>query len=301
MSISEEQRKARYLAMKQAMEMIESQPGSMCGSCTELQEKYSRDTRRLFQEVGHLREAVQKLVDKLAGHMPGESLRSFLQDLKLDSRLFTIHAGGDYFKKAPSEEPVVPSEQLDQVVAERDLAKMKLASVGRELSELKAENAELQRKQLEREKQFTAKLRRVEELEERLRAMEKASKEAPEPQHFEAIEPTLQMFQMPSDTRRSQMQPHKPTKSKKLTLCSKESGYANRSSLDLPSWASDGGPPASPQLPLPSLKTSPKQMRPSRSQSNMWTLGNSLVPDSSATLPTRRLSGLCSSLHGIPN
>eukprot|EP00931_Biecheleriopsis_adriatica_P123561 TRINITY_DN98617_c0_g1_i1.p1 TRINITY_DN98617_c0_g1~~TRINITY_DN98617_c0_g1_i1.p1 ORF type:complete len:276 (-),score=53.95 TRINITY_DN98617_c0_g1_i1:49-789(-) len=237
------------------MEM--DRPG-LCASCTGWQDKYTQDTRRLYQEVGHLREAVQKLVDRLAGHMPGESLRSFLQELKLDTRLFTIHAGGDFYRKAPAEELPAPAPELEQVVAERDLAKMKLASVGRELQDLKAATEQLRKQNLERDRQLAEGHRRIEELEERLRASQKAASrtEAPEKAPVAVLEAKL----LPFDPK-GQL----PWKA-----------------------GTELEPPASPQCPLPGLKTSPSKRTSSRSRPSAWSLGTSMMPDSSA----RSLSSL---------
>ncbi|CAJ1343620.1 unnamed protein product, partial [Effrenium voratum] len=62
--------------MRQAVEMIESQPG-LC-NC---EQKYAKDMRRLQQESGHLKEALRRALERLA--LWGDD--TFLQELQSES------------------------------------------------------------------------------------------------------------------------------------------------------------------------------------------------------------------------
>lgn len=166
--LREERRKARQMAMKQALTMIEQQPG-VCSSCS----KWQDDARRSCREIKHLQDAVQKMVDQLAGFMPGENLRSFLKQLQLDDKLLTIHAGGDFYKKTPmTMEAPTPNKELEDLVAERDLTKMKLGTVGRELNDLKKAHEALTKQYLERDSDIDEKQRSLAQAEIKIRALE---------------------------------------------------------------------------------------------------------------------------------
>lgn len=287
--LRDEQCKARRLAMLQAMEMIESQPGALCASCSRWEDKYRKDTSRLFQEVGHLREALQKMVDQLASHMPGEKLRSFLKDLKLDSRIFTIHAGGDFYKEAPAEEPPAAKERLEDVVSERDVAKMRLASLSKELREMKSERESLEKQKLEQGAELADHRKRLALTEEALRVLQEHRARGPEVAHSsentrrqlfdspgndgsslsaslelrerhepESIEPKLHVLQVRSDLR--PLQKLKPQQSSKSTL------WLNSS----PSSQLHGDLDEFSQVSLASLKGLPKQMQTARSQPILW-------------------------------
>lgn len=175
----EERRKARYLAMRQAVETIErSEPGT-CSSCAAQKERHATESRRLQMEIEMLRGAVSKMAEQLAGFMTGTNLRSFLQRLRVDSRLFTVHGGGDFYGKGsldPNGSMAAPNlddvEDPTKLVAERDLARLKLATVGRELAELKGERQELERQVAEQRETAAERSRRVDEADARLRALE---------------------------------------------------------------------------------------------------------------------------------
>eukprot|EP00441_Pelagodinium_beii_P023614 CAMPEP_0197663002 /NCGR_PEP_ID=MMETSP1338-20131121/55729_1 /TAXON_ID=43686 ORGANISM="Pelagodinium beii, Strain RCC1491" /NCGR_SAMPLE_ID=MMETSP1338 /ASSEMBLY_ACC=CAM_ASM_000754 /LENGTH=310 /DNA_ID=CAMNT_0043241157 /DNA_START=56 /DNA_END=988 /DNA_ORIENTATION=+ len=291
-----EQQKARCLAMKSAMEMIESQPGLLCGSCAQWQDKYSQDTRRLYQEVGHLRGAVQKMVDKLASHVPGDSLRTFLKELDLDDRLFTIHAGGDFYRKVEPE-PTEPQESLEDVIAERDLAKMKLAAVGRELSELRREKEALDKQRKESEEQNVRQKNELEELrqlqlqEEVISAddarrslfdspLEKVPLEALETKIFA---PPLAALKVPPGKARG-----KPTNwMSPSSSRGVEEHSTSHSRLDLP-WASRYGEESGMSHLSSGLKGMSKgKTKTAKSQPSLWS-----VAERSPALPAKTLPGL---------
>merc|ERR1712232_1220870 len=148
--------------------MIEEQPG-VCTTCDKLQDVCQRSVK----EVQNLRAAVQKLVDQLAGFMPGENLRTFLKQLQLDERLFTIHAGGDFYKNAPmTAEAPKSNKELEDIVAERDLAKMKLGSLGRELNDLKKSHDALTKQYLERDSDIDDRQRSLAQAELKIKKLE---------------------------------------------------------------------------------------------------------------------------------
>lgn len=288
--LRDEQCKARRLAMLQAMDMIQSQPGALCATCSNWEDKYRKDTQRLFKEVGHLREALQKMVDQLASHMPGEKLRSFLKEMNLDSRIFTIHAGGDFYRQqAPAEEPPAAKERLEDVVSERDVAKMRLSSLSRELREMKSERDALEKQQQQQQEEIADQKRRLALTEEALRVLQEHQtkktetshpsnssttrrlfdspgndcgaslelRERPEP---ESIEPKLHVLQVRSDLRPLQkLKPQQSSnKSSSLWLNSSPTSQLHGDLEDLS------------QMSLASLKGLPKQMQTARSQPILW-------------------------------
>ncbi|CAJ1400934.1 unnamed protein product [Effrenium voratum] len=140
--------------MRQAVEMIESQPG-LC----DCEQKYAKDMRRLQQESGHLKEALRRALERLA--LWGDD--TFLQELQSES--------------------CASSSQ----VSEGDLARMKLQSVGQELAKLRAENAALKAQQESRDQQLARQSRRVESLEAELKEARSAMPVDPV-QVFQAID-----------------------------------------------------------------------------------------------------------------
>merc|ERR1719148_216539 len=139
--------------MKQALQMIERSPNQLCSSCAEWREKCAKDSRRYCQDIEHLRRAVQKIVDVIAVYVSGSGLRELMESLQLDTRVFVVHGVGDCYtpkdgstdKVDMSMELAAKHQELEQVAAERDLAKMQLYKVGRDLTELKESNQDLDR------------------------------------------------------------------------------------------------------------------------------------------------------------
>ncbi|CAE7514214.1 PRN1 [Symbiodinium sp. CCMP2592] len=145
------EREARYLAMRQALAVIEAQPDGLCGGCAEWQHRHRRDTKQLLQEVAHLRAALQRMLAQMGQLLPAEDVSRLQQELNLDSRLF--------------------SQISKPGVTEQDLATMKLASVGKEVVNLKAENAALKKRQADSEAELAEQRRRSAALERELREL----------------------------------------------------------------------------------------------------------------------------------
>jgi hypothetical protein len=134
---SAEFQKTRQHAMLAAMERMRN-GGQEHGA--ELLEKTQADNRRCCQEIQDLRGAVQKMLDQFSAYMSHDSIRSLAEALRLDARIFTIPGEFDTYRDVPFPvEGSISRKDLEQVTAERDIAKMKLAVVSRELEELKSE------------------------------------------------------------------------------------------------------------------------------------------------------------------
>ncbi|CAE6937764.1 PRN1 [Symbiodinium natans] len=146
--MADSEQKARYLAMRQALAVIEAQPDGLCGGCAEWQARHRRDTKQLLQEVAHLRAALQRVLAQMGQLLPGEDLSRLQKELNLDSRLFS---------------------QVSPGVTESDLATMKLARAGKEVADLKAENAALKKHHAESEAELSEQRRRSAALEKELR------------------------------------------------------------------------------------------------------------------------------------
>jgi len=149
--MADSEQKARYLAMRQALAVIEAQPDGLCGGCAEWQHRHRRDTKQLLQEVAHLRAALQRMLAQIGQLLPAEDVSRLQQELNLDSRLF--------------------SQVSKPGVTEQDLATMKLASVGKEVANLKAENAALKKRQADSEAELAEQRRRSAALERELREL----------------------------------------------------------------------------------------------------------------------------------
>lgn len=181
--LEDERRKAKHLAMLQALRMIERSPNHLCSSCAEWREKCSKDSRRYCQDIEHLRKVVQKMLDTLAVYISVSGLRELVESLHLDTRMFVIHGVGDcYTPKDGSTDKVdmrvelaSKQQELDRVAAERDLAKMQLFKVGRELSELKATNQDLDRQLSHGHAETRQRQRRLEKVEARIQSLETQS------------------------------------------------------------------------------------------------------------------------------
>jgi hypothetical protein len=143
MAESTELQKARQQAMLAAMARMRSGCEVNSG---ELLEKALADNRRFGQEIQDLREAGQKMLDQLSAYMSHDSLKGFAQALRLDTRIFTIPGEFDTYRELPYpvEDGAITRKDLEQVTAERDIAKMKLAVVTRELEELRSERQQQQ-------------------------------------------------------------------------------------------------------------------------------------------------------------
>merc|ERR1712232_870725 len=103
-------------------------------------EKALADNRRFCQEIQDLRGAAQKMLEQLSTFMSHDSLSGFAKALRLDTRIFTIPGEFDTYRDIPYPvEGIISRKEVEQVSAERDIAKMKLAVVTRELEELKNE------------------------------------------------------------------------------------------------------------------------------------------------------------------
>ncbi|CAE7351386.1 PRN1 [Symbiodinium pilosum] len=137
--------------MRQALAVIEAQPDGLCGGCAEWQARHRRDTKQLLQEVAHLRAALQKALAQMAQLLPPEDLLRLQEELNLDSRLF-----GHVSKPG---------------ITENDLAAMRLASVGKEVADLKAENAALKKRQAESDAELAQQRQLNASLEKELRQL----------------------------------------------------------------------------------------------------------------------------------
>lgn len=184
--LEEERRKAKHLAMRQALQMLERSPNQLCSSCAEWRETCSKDRRNYCQDIDHFRKAVQKMIDMLAVYVSGSKLRELVESLQLDTRVFTVHGDnrcyapkdGSSDKLDMSMELQSKQEELQQVSAERDLAKMTLYKVGRQATELKDANQDLEQKLANQEKEIQQRLQRLEKVEERIRSLETHSRSA---------------------------------------------------------------------------------------------------------------------------
>ncbi|CAE7949481.1 PRN1 [Symbiodinium sp. KB8] len=150
-AMADSEQKARYLAMRQALAVIEAQPDGLCGGCAEWQNRHRRDTKQLLQEVAHLRAALQRMLAQMGQLLPAEDVSRLQQELNLDSRLF--------------------NQGSKPCITENDLATMKLASVGKEVVNLKAENAALKKRQAESEAELAQQQRRSAALEREIREL----------------------------------------------------------------------------------------------------------------------------------
>ncbi|CAE7549960.1 PRN1 [Symbiodinium sp. CCMP2456] len=149
--MADSEQKARYLAMRQALSVIEAQPDGLCGGCAEWQNRHRRDTKQLLQEVAHLRAALQRMLAQMGQLLPAEDVSRLQQELNLDSRLF--------------------NQGAKPCITENPLAKWRLASVGKEVVNLKAENAALKKRQAESDAELAEQRRRSAALERELREL----------------------------------------------------------------------------------------------------------------------------------
>jgi hypothetical protein len=171
-----QRQKAKHLAMLQALSMIERSPTQMCSSCADWQQKWSKDNRQNCQNLEHLRNAVQTMIDVLARYITESSLQELVESLQLDTRVFNVHSGNKcYVPKDGSGEKADMATELERVVAERDLAKMSLYKIGKELAETKEANQELDRQLAERDKDARQRQRRLDKAETRMQTLEMQS------------------------------------------------------------------------------------------------------------------------------
>jgi len=139
-----QQQEARRLAMLRAIETAKSGETKFCSTCASLEARFACENRRSCQEIQHLRQAVQKMVDQLAAYMSVANLHAFATTLRLDERLFTIPDQLDAYRTTPFPiEGQVTRKDVEQVTAERDIAKMKLSVMSKELKELQAAHESL--------------------------------------------------------------------------------------------------------------------------------------------------------------
>jgi len=160
------QSKARRLAMLKAVEQLEGRKLQVCGKCNEREERHSGESRIFCEEIQHLRSAAQKMLDQLAAYMSRPSLRAFAKAMQLDDRLFVVPGDFDTYRCVPFPvEEAISHKALEQVIAERDIAKMKLSVVSKEIKELKAAAA----KEARAPAQVPAEIqRRLDEVEQKL-------------------------------------------------------------------------------------------------------------------------------------
>jgi hypothetical protein len=188
MTVSDEtaeadRRKAKHLAMVHALQMIERNENEMCSRCAEWKGKWTQDCRQYCQEISYLRETVQKMIDTLAGYVSSSSLHELAESLQLDQRIFIVHGSNKCY--APPDGAAAKADvrmelkakdrELEQVTAERDLAKMQLFRVGKELAELKEGSQGLDRELAEREQEARQRKRRLEKVESRVQILETQS------------------------------------------------------------------------------------------------------------------------------
>lgn len=178
--LEDERRKAKHLAMRQALQMLERSPNQLCSSCAEWRETCAKDRRNYCQDVDHFRKAVQKMIDMLAVYISGSKLRDLVGSLQLDTRVFTVHSDADCYAPKDSSSDALDMRvelqstqgQLQQMTAERDLTKMTLYKVGRQAADLKDANHGLEQKLANQEKEIQERLQRIEKVEERIRSLE---------------------------------------------------------------------------------------------------------------------------------
>lgn len=167
-----QRQKAKHLAMLQALSMIERSPNQLCSSCADWQQKWTKDNRQHCQDMDHLRKAVQTMIDALARYTTESSLHELVESLKLDTRVFRIQHGSNcYTPKDGCSDKTDMATELERVVTERDLAKMNLYKVGKELAELKETNQELEKQLAEREKESRQRQRRLDKAETRMQTL----------------------------------------------------------------------------------------------------------------------------------
>jgi len=184
--LEEERRKAKHLAMRQALQMLERSPNQLCSSCAEWRETCAKDRRNYCQDIDHFRKAVQKMIDMLAVYISGSKLRELVESLQLDTRVFTVHGDnrcyapkdGSSDKLDMSMELQSTQEELQQMSAERDLAKMTLYKAGRQATELKDANQDFEQKLANQETEIRHRLQRLQKVEERIRSLETQSRSA---------------------------------------------------------------------------------------------------------------------------
>jgi hypothetical protein len=157
-----ERRKAKHLAMRQALQMIESAPNQLCSSCAEWQDKYVKDSRHYCRDIEQLRKVVQVMIDTLATYISGARLHELVDTLLLDTRMFNVPCSthcymppkdGSNDASDMSMELKARKAELEQAVAERDLAKMSLFKTGRELAGEKKAKQDLERQLAEKVKE----------------------------------------------------------------------------------------------------------------------------------------------------
>lgn len=154
--------KARQLAMLKAVAAIESGESAPCSTCGSWQARLRTEQRQNYDEIAHLRGAVQTLMNQLAHHMLGSELRALVQSLNLDRRLFNIPgenmykctiapvavraATGDDSVKHVMEERVRASQELSQLSQELEDTRKACESAEQQLATRKTEAADQQRR-----------------------------------------------------------------------------------------------------------------------------------------------------------
>jgi hypothetical protein len=174
--------KAKHLAMQHALQMIQRTENQLCSTCAEWKSKCIKDSRDYCQEIEKLRKAVQKMIDTLGGYVSESSLHGLMDLLQLDSRVFIVHSSKCYTSPDGTSDKAdmraeldALQQQFEQVTSERDLAKMQLYKLSKDLSEQKEANQELEKQLTECEKEAQQRQRRLEKVEVRAQTLETQS------------------------------------------------------------------------------------------------------------------------------
>lgn len=171
--------------MMQAVALLEktetsqpSQPVSkhdhlrVCSGCLSWQGKLREETKRNYEEIEHLRTAVQTLVDHLAQHIHVSRLHSLVEKLRLDKRLLSIP--GQSMSKctiAPVELPC-PSCEVPTTMVEQEQAEKQLSQADRELEHVRKARESAEQRLVRVEHAAAEQQRRLAKAEAGLRAFE---------------------------------------------------------------------------------------------------------------------------------
>lgn len=86
----------------QLVQNVMNEGPASCKDCAELREKHMAEKRKYFMEVGHLRRAVNKLLDQCANFMSSTSFHKFKETLQLEVRYLTEHGDEEVMSRSPS-------------------------------------------------------------------------------------------------------------------------------------------------------------------------------------------------------